>query len=65
MILQVNKERVDNTSMINVANEFLQRYQVPNSRDQIFLKFTKRDLCVKINVAHKGTPAYFTKEQCN
>ena len=63
MMFHVHKERVDNTSMIDVANEFLER--VPDSRKQSFGKCTKRDLCVKISVAHKGTQVYVTKEQCN
>ena len=63
MMLHVHKERVDNTSMIDVGNEFLKR--VPDSRKQIFGKFTERDLCVKMSVAHKGTQVYVTKEQCN
>ena len=52
MMLHIRKERVDNTSMIDVANEFLER--VPDSRKQIFEKFTK-----------KGTQVCVTKEQCN
>ena len=63
MMLHVNKERIDNTSMIDVANEFLEG--IPDSRKQIFGKFTKRDLCVKMSAAHKGTQVYVTKEQCN
>ena len=63
MMLHVHKEGVDNTSTIDVATEFLER--VPDSRKQIFGKFTKRDLCVKISVAYKGTQVYVTKEQCN
>ena len=63
MVLHVHKERVNNTSMIDVANEFLKR--VPDSRKQIFGKFTKRDLSVKMSVAYKGKQVYVTKEQCN
>ena len=63
MILHVHKERVDNTSMIDVANESLER--IPDSREQTFGKFTKRDLSVKMSVAHKGTQLYVTKEQYN
>ena len=43
MMLHVHKERVDNASMTDVANEFLER--VPDSRKQIFGRFMKRDLC--------------------
>ena len=63
MMLHVHKERVDNTSMTDVANEFLERAR--DSKKQIFGKFTKRDLCVKMSVAYKGIQVYFTKEQCN
>ena len=41
MMLHVHKERVHNMSMIDVANEFLER--VPDSRKQIFYK--KRFVC--------------------
>ena len=63
MMLHVHKEVIDNTCMIDVANEGLEK--VPDSRNQIFGKFTKRDLRVKISVAHKNTQVYVTKEQCN
>ena len=63
IMLHVHKERVDNRSMINVANEFLER--VPDSRKQIFRKFTKSDLCVKMSVARKFIQVYVTEEHCN
>ena len=41
MVLHVKKERVDNTSLFNVANEFVERV---DSRQQIFGQCMKRDL---------------------
>ena len=52
MLLHVQKERVDNTSLIDVAHEFVERV---DSRKQVFGQFSNRDLCIKIDVAHKST----------
>ena len=52
MVLHVQKERLDSTNLIDVANVFVGRV---DSRKQIFGLFTKRDLSVKTEVAHKST----------
>ena len=52
MLLHVQKERVDNTSLIDVAREFVERV---DSRKQIFGQFSNRDFCTKVTVAQKST----------
>ena len=54
MVLHVQKERVDNISLIDVASEFTERV---DSRKQIYGQFTYRDLSMKTDVEHKGTQA--------
>ena len=54
MMLYLQKERVDNICLIDVANEFMERV---DSRKQISEQFTYRDLSTKIDAAHKGTQA--------
>ena len=46
------KQRVDNTSLIDVANEFVERAE---GRKQIFGQFTNRDSAAKNSVADKST----------
>ena len=52
MVLHVHKQRVDNTSLIDVANKFVKRAE---GRKQIFGQFTNRDLAAKNSVADKST----------
>ena len=52
MVLHVQKERLDSTNLIDVVNVLVGRV---DNRKQIFGLFTKRDLSVKTEVAHKST----------
>ena len=47
-------ERVKNTSLIIVSNEFVERVA---GRKQIFGQFSSRNLTVKTVAPHKGTQA--------
>ena len=52
MVLHVHKQRVDNTSLIDFANEFVERAE---GIKQIFGQFTNRDSAAKNSVADKST----------
>ena len=51
MVVHVWKERFDNITLIDVANEFIKR---ADSRRQIFGKFSNWDSSREITIAHKS-----------